>query len=111
VPGFIRSLLWHIWLGTPYWRKRLTGTVGFSALSMFGKGTGWGIPVSTYSLSITMGTIGQKPALIDGKLETREFLDLTASFDHDVVDGAPASRFITQFKELIENGYGLRESA
>jgi pyruvate/2-oxoglutarate dehydrogenase complex dihydrolipoamide acyltransferase (E2) component len=109
-PGFIRSLLWHIWLGSPYWRKRLTGTVGFSALGMFGKGTGWGIPVSTYSLSITMGTIGQKPALIDGKLETREFLDLTASFDHDVIDGAPAARFITQFKELIESSYGLRET-
>ena len=110
-PGFIRSLLWYLWLGSPYWRKRLTGTVGFSALGMFGKGTGWGIPISTYSLSVTMGTISQKPALIDGKLETREFLDLTASFDHNVIDGAPAARFITQFKELIESGYGLREAA
>jgi pyruvate/2-oxoglutarate dehydrogenase complex dihydrolipoamide acyltransferase (E2) component len=30
-------------------------------------------------------------------------------FDHDVVDGAPATRFTRRLVELIESGYGLDE--
>jgi pyruvate/2-oxoglutarate dehydrogenase complex dihydrolipoamide acyltransferase (E2) component len=34
-------------------------------------------------------------------------LSLTVIFDHDVVDGAPAARFVKRLVELIEGGYGL----
>jgi pyruvate/2-oxoglutarate dehydrogenase complex dihydrolipoamide acyltransferase (E2) component len=34
-------------------------------------------------------------------------LSLTVVFDHDVVDGAPAARFVQRLVELIEGGYGL----
>jgi pyruvate/2-oxoglutarate dehydrogenase complex dihydrolipoamide acyltransferase (E2) component len=37
-------------------------------------------------------------------------LDLTVAFDHDVVDGAPAARFVKRLVELIESGYGLEET-
>ncbi|MFN2167693.1 MAG: 2-oxo acid dehydrogenase subunit E2, partial [Anaerolineae bacterium] len=37
----------------------------------------------------------------------REFLSLTMSFDHDIVDGAPAARFARRFTELLEQGWGL----
>jgi pyruvate/2-oxoglutarate dehydrogenase complex dihydrolipoamide acyltransferase (E2) component len=30
------------------------------------------------------------------------------SFDHDIVDGAPAARFAQHLKELLESGYGLQ---
>jgi pyruvate/2-oxoglutarate dehydrogenase complex dihydrolipoamide acyltransferase (E2) component len=30
-------------------------------------------------------------------------LSLTLSFDHDIVDGAPAARFAKDFKELLES--------
>jgi pyruvate/2-oxoglutarate dehydrogenase complex dihydrolipoamide acyltransferase (E2) component len=30
-------------------------------------------------------------------------------FDHDVVDGAPATRFVRRLMELIESGAGLDE--
>jgi pyruvate/2-oxoglutarate dehydrogenase complex dihydrolipoamide acyltransferase (E2) component len=36
-------------------------------------------------------------------------LNLTVMFDHDVVDGAPATRFTRHLVELIESGYGLDE--
>jgi pyruvate/2-oxoglutarate dehydrogenase complex dihydrolipoamide acyltransferase (E2) component len=107
LPGFIRSLLWRRWLGSPAWRKRLTGTVGISAIGMFGKGTGWWIPVPTYTLSITVGGISEKPVVVNGGIEIREWLSITASFDHNIVDGAPAARFTQRLKELIESGYGL----
>ena len=34
---------------------------------------------------------------------------LTVSFDHNVIDGAPAARFTQRLKELIESGYGLED--
>ncbi|NJO84205.1 MAG: 2-oxo acid dehydrogenase subunit E2 [Blastochloris sp.] len=43
------------------------------------------------------------------RIEPREILNLTVVFDHDVVDGAPATRFVRQLVELIESGYGLGE--
>ena len=34
---------------------------------------------------------------------------ITISFDHDIIDGAPAARFTQRLKELIESGYGLTD--
>jgi pyruvate/2-oxoglutarate dehydrogenase complex dihydrolipoamide acyltransferase (E2) component len=38
-------------------------------------------------------------------------LDLTVIFDPDVVDGAPAARFVYRLVELVESEYGLSEMA
>jgi pyruvate/2-oxoglutarate dehydrogenase complex dihydrolipoamide acyltransferase (E2) component len=77
---------------------------------MFGKGAGWGMPITNYTLQITVGGIAEKPWVVDGRIEVREALSLTVSVDHDVVDGAPLARFVQRFKELIESGYGLISS-
>ena len=37
----------------------------------------------------------------------REYLCLTVSLNHDIIDGAPAARFVTRLKEPIESGFGL----
>jgi pyruvate/2-oxoglutarate dehydrogenase complex dihydrolipoamide acyltransferase (E2) component len=39
----------------------------------------------------------------------REFLALTASFDHDVVDGAPAARFASRLREIVETAAVLQD--
>jgi len=46
---------------------------------------------------------------LDGTLSIapREILSLTVGFDHGVVDGAPAARFVRRLVQLIESGYGL----
>ena len=59
---------------------------------------------------ITVGGIGEKPGVLDGQIAIREYLSLTLSFDHDLIDGAPAARFTGRLKELIESGYGLDDS-
>jgi pyruvate/2-oxoglutarate dehydrogenase complex dihydrolipoamide acyltransferase (E2) component len=75
---------------------------------MFGRGAGWGIPLAAPTpLMVTVGGIGAKQTLVEGRVESREYLSLTISVDHGVVDGAPATRFTQRFKELIESGYGL----
>jgi pyruvate/2-oxoglutarate dehydrogenase complex dihydrolipoamide acyltransferase (E2) component len=44
---------------------------------------------------------------IHGELRSREFLSLTVTFDHDVVDGAPATRFVQRLGERIESCHGI----
>jgi pyruvate/2-oxoglutarate dehydrogenase complex dihydrolipoamide acyltransferase (E2) component len=91
----------------PHLVKSMIGTVSVTAVGMFGRGGGWGIPIPNYTLSLTLGGIAEVPLLINGGFELREQLNLTISLDHDVVDGAPAARFTSRLIELIESGYGL----
>jgi pyruvate/2-oxoglutarate dehydrogenase complex dihydrolipoamide acyltransferase (E2) component len=86
-----------------------SGTVGVTALGMFGHSSGWALTPPMHSLSLVVGGIAQKPAVLEGRIEPREILNLTVAFDHDVVDGAPAARFVRRLLELIESGYGLAE--
>ncbi|HUV94070.1 MAG TPA: 2-oxo acid dehydrogenase subunit E2, partial [Anaerolineae bacterium] len=88
----------------------MAGTVGITAVGMFGKGQGgWGIVPLPFPLGLVVGSIAWKPAVVEGRIEPREILNLTVVFDHDVIDGAPAARFARRLVELIESGYGLGE--
>jgi pyruvate/2-oxoglutarate dehydrogenase complex dihydrolipoamide acyltransferase (E2) component len=81
-----------------------------TAVGMFGRGSGWGIPVAEPTLSITLGGIAEKPGVVDGQIAIRDYLCMTLSFDHSIVDGVPAARFTGRLKDLIESGYGLDDS-
>jgi hypothetical protein len=85
------------------------GTVGITAVGMFGRGSFWGLTPPMHSLFLIVGSIARKPAVVNGRIEPREILNLTIAFDHDIVDGAPAARFGRRLVELIESGYGLVE--
>ena len=86
----------------------MAGTVGITSVGMFGKGhSGWGFEVTRHSLALVVGSTTWKPAMFEGRVEPREILNLTVIFDHDIVDGAPAARFIKRLVELIESGYEL----
>ncbi len=100
-----------VWMGkrSPQAWKKYRGTVGITAVGMFGKGAGWGIPLASHALWITVGGIGEKPVIVDGHIAMREYLSLTISFDHETIDGAPAARFTGRLKDLIESGFGLME--
>jgi pyruvate/2-oxoglutarate dehydrogenase complex dihydrolipoamide acyltransferase (E2) component len=125
VPGFLRERIWAMVLADPRRRKRLTGTVAVTSIGMFGRGTAWAIPLTGYSLCLTVGGIARKPGVVAGeagesdaagaadggrraeRIEVREMLALTISVDHDVIDGAPAARFGARLAELIEGAAGL----
>jgi pyruvate/2-oxoglutarate dehydrogenase complex dihydrolipoamide acyltransferase (E2) component len=95
----------------PKIRVSTSGTVFITSVGMFGKGhSGWGIATTPHSLGLVVGSIAWKPAVVEGRIEPREILNLTVLFDHDVVDGAPATRFVRRLVELIESGFGLDDT-
>jgi len=107
LPGFVRRLFLWVLFKSPQLIKEYYGTVLVSSVGMFGTGSGWGIPVPNHSLQLTLGGIGEKPGVVDHRIEVRKYMSITVSFDHDVIDGAPAARFMQRLKKLIENGNGL----
>jgi pyruvate/2-oxoglutarate dehydrogenase complex dihydrolipoamide acyltransferase (E2) component len=111
-PGLWQPLAWLARESMPFILKSSGGTCGITAVGMFGKGIGWGIPYPTlYSLFLTLGGISEKPGVVDGQIAIRQYLHLTVCFDHDIIDGAPAARFVARLKELIESGFGLLDQA
>lgn len=49
-----------------------------------------------------VGRIKDRPAVVDGGLCVRKTTWLSLTFDHRLVDGAPAARFLQYLKDLIE---------
>lgn len=108
LPRFARRMLIRLAKRFPALWTQIGGTVAVTAVGMFAKDLGgWGIPLTWNTLDVTVGSIARKPGLVDGQVAVREYLSITASFDHDVVDGAPAARFCVRLAELLESGYGL----
>jgi pyruvate/2-oxoglutarate dehydrogenase complex dihydrolipoamide acyltransferase (E2) component len=102
LPGFARRLFLWALFKDPQRIKELYGTVLVSSVGMFGMGSGWGIPVPNHTLQLTLGGISEKPAVVDHRVVARKHMSVTISFDHDIVDGAPAARFMQRLKQLIE---------
>jgi len=108
--GLFRSVFRFLVRRDPTIVTSMAGTVGISSVGMFGKGhAGWGIASGSHVLDLLVGGISTKLAEVDGRIESRQVLNLTIIFDHDVIDGAPAARFTEQLVQLIETGYGLDE--
>jgi len=111
VPRFARLFFFWAVKKNPHWFKRLQGTVVVTSVGMFGRGGGWGIGfLPTHTLGLTVGGIARKPGVHEDQIEVREYLNLTLSFDHDIVDGAPAARFTRELTELIEMATVLEEA-
>ena len=112
VPGPLRRLVLRALRRDPHWLKRTAGTTLVTSVGMFGSGTGWAVGiVPLHTLSLTVGGITRKPGLVGDRVEAREYLAVTASIDHDVVDGAPAARFARRLREVIEGADVLQDLA
>jgi pyruvate/2-oxoglutarate dehydrogenase complex dihydrolipoamide acyltransferase (E2) component len=98
-------IFWWMLGRYPQVQKKYGGTVGLTAVGMFGKGVGWGIPIVNHT-QITLGGIAEKPGVVDGHRAIREYLCMMLSTDHTIIDGAPAARFAMRLKELIERSSG-----
>jgi pyruvate dehydrogenase E2 component (dihydrolipoamide acetyltransferase) len=50
-----------------------------------------------------IGSIARRPAVVDGQVVARDQVPLSLTFDHRLVDGAPAARFLQTLRGKIEN--------
>lgn len=108
LPRPLRSLLWRPLARSVRLRTSFGGTVVVSSIGSVVGGRGWGVSgLVSYPVSLTLGGVHAAPVLGEGTVEERQRLCLTVSLDHEVVDGAPAARFVGRLVELIEAAHGL----
>jgi pyruvate/2-oxoglutarate dehydrogenase complex dihydrolipoamide acyltransferase (E2) component len=61
-----------------------------------------------HNLCLALGSVVKKPWVVGERIAAQDVLHLTVLFDHDVVDGAPAARFLADLVRRMETGVGLR---
>lgn len=83
------------------------GTFTISNLGMYAVDSFTPIINQPESAILGVGRIKEQVVSINGKIEARPFMSLSLSFDHRVIDGAPAAHFLTDLKEILENPYEL----
>ncbi|MEP6851694.1 MAG: 2-oxo acid dehydrogenase subunit E2 [bacterium] len=88
------------------------GTVQVTAVGMYAGGGGFAIaPPSLASLAVVVGGISPSSVVVDGRIKTIELLDLTVSIDHNVVDGAPATRFAAELRQIMQRAVVFASAA
>ena len=62
-------------------------------------------PIINYPEVAILGVnkIVERPVVKDGQIVARHMMHLSPSFDHRIVDGANAARFVSRLKDLLEN--------
>lgn len=78
------------------------GTITITNVGSFGMDTGTPILNPGEVAIVALGTIRQKPWVVDGEVVPRYVTTLGASFDHRVVDGDVASRFLADVASVVE---------
>ena len=110
VPLFIRRMIMRKLLKNPFYVQKTAGTVGLTTVGMFIKKVGgWAVPYAIKTLSVAVAGIKEKPAVVNGKIVKREIANVTFLVNHNLVDGAPTTRFIARVVDIMESAYGLEE--
>lgn len=107
LPGFIRRMIWKYLLNHPKKSFKKMGNVSITSPGMMGKINGWFLHKSVHPISFGIGSVIQKPAVVDHEIKIRDVLNMTILIDHDVIDGAPMVRFLKELTNNIEMGAGL----
>ncbi len=84
-------------------REITGGTFTVTNLGMFGIDTFTPIINQPESAILGINAMADRPVVIDGQIAIRPVMNLSLTFDHRVVDGADAAKFLARIKELTEN--------
>jgi pyruvate dehydrogenase E2 component (dihydrolipoamide acetyltransferase) len=80
------------------------GTFTISNLGSFGADAFTPIVNPPQCAILGVGRIVDKPVAVDGQVEVRPTMWLSLTFDHRIVDGAPAARFLQQLGDRLGAG-------
>jgi hypothetical protein len=101
MPWLFRRFI--LWLGMRFPKVRLRylgATFGVSSLGKFGCTTL--IPPCVSTSTFGVGAIEQRAVVREGRIEVRPMMTLILNFDHRLIDGAPAARFMQDVQKLVE---------
>ena len=62
------------------------------------------VPPCVSTSTFGVGAVEQRAVVREGKIDIRPMMTLTLNFDHCIIDGAPAARFLNDVIALIEGG-------
>ncbi len=79
------------------------GTFTISNLGMFEVDSFTAIVNPPETCILAVGRIAERAVVVDGQIVARPMMNLCLSYDHCVIDGAPAARFLQSIKHYIEN--------
>ena len=77
-------------------------TITVSNLGMFGVDTGFALVTRPQGAIVFVGTVCERPMVINGAVVARQSVYLSVSYDHRVVDGAAAAKFVTALRRNVE---------
>ncbi len=103
MPWLFRQFI--LWLGKryPWVRLKYQGaTFGLSTLGKFGVRVL--VPPCVTTSTFGVGEVEERAVVRDGKIEIRPMMTIALNFDHRVIDGAPAARFLQDVVSLMEGG-------
>ncbi len=109
IPGFLlRTVTRLAYRDLGVWMQY--GVVGVTSVGMFGSGPTWLVPLASSTITVSVGSIAKRPMLVEGAVQEREYLCLTLTFDHEIVDGAPAARLTSRLAEILSSGDELHDA-
>lgn len=111
LPGPVRRGALRLAARRPSVAATFAPAVGVTSLGMFSRGGGWAIPIAPLTLLATVGGIVDRPVVRDGLIVARPMLPLTLTFDHGVIDGAPAARFVETLRDLTETAAAFENTS
>lgn len=79
------------------------GTFTITNLGMFGIEFFSPIINPPEAAILGIGSIADKPIVVNGEISVGSLIGLSLSYDHRIVDGAPAAEFLHLIKELLES--------
>jgi hypothetical protein len=115
LPEMVQSIYYHLpkilrlatlrhLLFNPFRSKRYSGTVFITTVNAVGSLKGWTLPTRpNCNLSVALGSVAEKPWVVNGEIKIRQILNLTISMNHDVIDGVPARQFTQDLVSEIES--------
>jgi len=81
------------------------GTFTITNLGMYGVDVFTPIINPPQAAILGVGRIVEKPVVIKGEITVKPMMTLSLSFDHRIVDGAPAAQFLRKIKDTLETGF------
>lgn len=103
LPWLLRQII--LWVGLRYPAIRLKcmgATFGVSSLGKLGLKAL--IPPCVTTSTFGIGIVEPRPIVRDGQIQIRKMMTMTLNFDHRLIDGAPAARFLNDIQKLMEGG-------